>query len=117
MQSTSIDKTSNLSNGDVINLKWVLSDTLTDLEEVLKIRIKAEDTTIMVDNLKVLDTFNPFDTITVEFTGMSGSGEISIKNENTIGLNLIADKYNELSNGDVVTIRVDENTIESVIYS
>ncbi|MBR2825604.1 MAG: sigma-70 family RNA polymerase sigma factor [Solobacterium sp.] len=114
LQSTSIDKTSNLSNGDVINLKWVLSDTLTDLEEVLKIKIKAEDITITVDNLKVLDTFNPFDAITVEFEGMNGSGEISIKNENTIGLNLIADKYNELSNGDVVTIRVDENTIESV---
>lgn len=65
----SLDNDSYLSNGDVIVWEWDCD--VEEASECFGCKLKFEDIKYTVDGLKEVDSFNPFDYLTVEFSGTS----------------------------------------------
>ena len=104
-KSGSLDKSDGLSNGDEIVYTWDIEDQEI-IEDILNCKLKYSDKKFEVKGLEKVETFNPFDFITVEYSGMSPNGRVEINgNDKSVnGLNFKADKYDGLSNGDTVTV-------------
>ena len=105
-----LDKTENISNGDRITFKWDESGKET-LEEKYKISLKYGDKTLDVEGLEEAKTFNPFDHISVSFSGIAPNGEATVSINDTMpvtGLNIEADKRSGLSAGDTIKVTVGD---------
>lgn len=106
-----IENASNLSNGDVVTLKWDCSDQKA--EDYFNVKLKYSDMEYEVQGLEEVPTFNPFDYITVSYTGVAPNGkvEISIDNSQTgmWGLVFEANKEDGLRNGDEIVITATMN--------
>lgn len=112
----SLDKTTDLSNGDSVSYKWNVS--MTDkLKEKYKVEFVSEDKEFKVDSLDAVEEFDPFENLEVTFSGIApnGSAKISGSIEEVPSLYFKADKTSELKNGDIITITLDsyEDDIES----
>lgn len=112
----SLDKTTDLSNGDRVSYKWNVS--MTDkLREKYKVEFVSEDKEFKVDSLDEVEEFDPFENLEVTFSGIApnGSAKISGSIEEVPSLYFKADKTSELKNGDIITIILDsyEDDIES----
>lgn len=102
----SLDKTSNLSNGDVVTLTWDCDDELAN--EYFNCKLKYSDITYTVEDLTEVKKFNPFDYVEVSFTGISPNGDIEIiqdyEQSEMQYIKLTADKNSGLKAGDSVKI-------------
>ncbi|NLJ94413.1 MAG: hypothetical protein GX326_02805, partial [Clostridiaceae bacterium] len=103
------DKDSELSNGETITYHWNLENQGDYLiPDSSKIKLKYEDIEATVEGLEQVKTFDPFEDLTVEFTGRNGLGKINLKPDHIDnGLTYSAVNNGELSNGDEVTIEVE----------
>ena len=113
-----LDKTNNLSNGDKVTFKWDESGKET-LEEKYKIRLKYSDKTMDVEGLEEAKEFNPFDHISVSFSGIAPSGEANITVEDSMpvsNLEVEADKKNGLCVGDKIKITIGDNAEDAKDY-
>ena len=102
-----LDKTSNLSNGDEITFEWDDID-VEDIEEDFSVKITFEDKVFVVENLEEPEKFDPFEYITVTYSGIAPNGEVKISS-NSLPVSEIyfeADKTSGLKNGDVVKVTV-----------
>lgn len=111
-----IEKTSGLSNGDIITYSWDMSEGLSDY---IKCKIKCEDGSYNVSNLMEVENFDAFSDLEVSFEGIAPKGRANIIYEG-IELdrsNFICDKIDGLSNGDVVTVSIDENIISTYVQN
>lgn len=114
----SLNKDSGLSNGDIVSYVW---DCNADLAlEKYGCNLKYTDLSFSVTDLVEAETFDPFDGITVNFDGIAPHGyayfdgtPVAAAAEN---LNYIADKEDNLSNDDVVTISIDMGDTDPAIY-
>ena len=101
-----LDKRSELSNGDVVNFKWNCEDD--DAEKYFNVQLKYSDIQYTVKGLTEVGTFDPFEYVSVEFSGASPSGTAAItQNYDKTEMQYIsisADKNSGLSNGDKVTV-------------
>lgn len=114
-----LDKESELSNGDEINLTFTLQDE-KEYEQYLNIKVKSKPETIKVSNLKDIETKDVFKDIDVKFDGLSGYGNVtaSFKDESIKGSLLITDKTDNnlpvsfgqttLSNGDEIKVTIQD---------
>lgn len=67
-----LDQTSDLSNGDTVTFHWDYSEEdLALLETLLGYEFEVEDIAESVSGLQEIDTFDPFDGVTVSFAGMA----------------------------------------------
>lgn len=101
-----------LSNGDSVEYKWDVAD---DLDKLIKCKVKYSDGSYTVAGLTEIGTFEAFDDITVEFLDIAPNGRANV---NYTGSELsyydfIIDNQNNLSNGDVVTVSINESNVES----
>lgn len=107
----SADKTKNLSNGDVITYTW--DDNSDEAEEAFGVKVKYTDITYTVSGLASVNTFDAFDGVDVEFSGISPDGRATVNSLPTAaeaqGLYYTLDKNSGLSNGDTVTLTVHSN--------
>ena len=107
----SLDKSDELSNGDTITFSFDMSDDdIRKLEDDLNCKVKCEDITYTVSGLQEVETFDPFDMISVSFSGVApeGTAEVSCNDEDLDSLIAIsADPSDGLSNGDTVTVSID----------
>lgn len=105
--SGSLDKTSNLNNGDTITFHWDKVDT-EKLEDAYKIKLKYEDISETVTGLKTAEPFDPFDDISVIFEGTAPNATVRIQRKDTAlnALTYTADKTSGLNIGDEVTVTV-----------
>lgn len=113
-----LDKTNNLSNGDKVTFKWDESGKET-LEEKYKIRLKYSDKTMDVSGLEEAKEFNPFDYISVSFSGIAPNGEANITVEDSMpvsNLDVKADKKNGLCVGDKIKITIGDNAEDAKDY-
>lgn len=99
------DKASMLSNGDVITFQWDRSG-VAELEEKYKIRLTIADKEIIVSDLKEAERFDPFDFLTLEYSGVEPNGELIL---NVDGLPVkdvpfTARHTSGLSNGDRIKV-------------
>ena len=97
-----VDPDSELSNGDKVKVKFDLSkDKFKDYGIVFK------NTTVSkkVSGLKKIKKFDAFEDIELEYSGTSPEGYVYISGAPD-GLYYEADKTEELSNGDEITVKV-----------
>ncbi|MBR3825640.1 MAG: hypothetical protein IKJ39_10655 [Lachnospiraceae bacterium] len=104
-----VEKPDNLSNGDVVKLVWECETE--NAKEFFNCNLKYSDMEFKVEGLKELKTFNPFDYVTVEIEGVSPKGYASLvvdsSPEEMQYITFIADKLNDLSNGDVIVLKAN----------
>ena len=107
----SADKTKNLSNGDVVTYTW--DDNSDEAEEAFGVKVKYTDITYTVSGLASVNTFDAFDGVDVEFSGISPDGRATVNSLPTAaeaqGLYYTLDENSGLSNGDTVTLTVHSN--------
>ena len=107
----SADKTKNLSNGDVVTYTW--DDNSDEAEEAFGVKVKYTDITYTVSGLASVNTFDAFDGVDVEFSGISPDGRATVNSLPTAaeaqGLYYTLDENSALSNGDTVTLTVHSN--------
>ena len=107
----SADKTKNLSNGDVVTYTW--DDNSDEAEEAFGVKVKYSDITYTVSGLASVNTFDAFDGVDVEFSGISPDGRATVNSLPTAaeaqGLYYTLDENSDLSNGDTVTLTVHSN--------
>lgn len=112
-----LDKYSELSNGDAVNFKWNCEDK--DAERYFNVKLKYSDIKYTVKGLTKVATFDPFEYVSVEFSGVSpyGTAAISQKNDKTEmqNISLSADKSSGLSNGDKVTVTAGLWNVDSFV--
>lgn len=107
----SADKTKGLSNGDVVTYTW--DDNSDEAEEAFGVKVKYTDITYTVSGLASVNTFDAFDGVDVEFSGISPDGRAAVNSLPTAaeaqGLYYTLDENSGLSNGDTVTLTVHSN--------
>ena len=107
----SADKTKGLSNGDVVTYTW--DDNSDEAEEAFGVKVKYSDITYTVSGLASENTFDAFDGVDVEFSGISPDGRATVNSLPTAaeaqGLYYTLDENSGLSNGDTVTLTVHSN--------
>ena len=107
----SADKTKNLSNGDVVTYTW--DDNSDEAEEAFGVKVKYTDITYTVSGLASVNTFDAFDGVDVEFSGISPDGRATVNSLPTAaeaqGQYYTLDENSGLSNGDTVTLTVHSN--------
>ena len=107
----SADKTKNLSNGDVVTYTW--DDNSKEAMDAFGVKVKYTDITYTVSGLASVNTFDAFDGVDVEFSGISPDGRATVNSLPTAaeaqGLYYTLDENSGLSNGDTVTLTVHSN--------
>jgi hypothetical protein len=103
--SIDLDKSYNLVNGEEVTYSWNIDEE--NIERILDCKIKYKEKSVEVSGLEVLDTFDPFNDITVSFSGVNSEGTRSL--EYTGEMFSASDFYfsndsYDLSNGDVVIV-------------
>lgn len=117
--SGSLDKSNGLSNGDEVIYSFECDDE--EVEKYLGCKLKYSDQTFKVSGLEQVGTFNPFDGVTVSYSGIAPNGTASLsyeyENDYTHYLNYKLDKRDGLSNGDTVTLTVSISGSEDSFVS
>ena len=105
--SVTIDPNDHLSNGDEVSCAWNLNET--ELKKYVKVNLKWHDETYRVSNLEPISEFDPFEGISVSFSGMSPNGTATLEGNTSKynGLNYNLEQRNGLQNGDEVTVSVN----------
>ena len=112
--SAYLEKDSDLTNGDVVKFTWDIDKEY--IEETLKIKLKYSDMEFTVEGLTELATYDPFDNIDVTFEGYNTVAHASIHwnyGDDNVLMNHLwyeCDNYNDLSNGDELTITLYLNS-------
>lgn len=103
----SLDENSNLSNGDVITFEWNCDEEKAS--ECFGCKLKFKDIEYTVSGLKEIDSFNPFDYLTVEFSGTSPSASAECKADYSLPamqyIRFDMDKNSGLELGDTITVK------------
>lgn len=107
--SGELDKSKQLSNGETVTFKW---DSFNEdkIKEKYSVVFSHSDLKFQVSDLDIPREFDPFDYISVAYDGIAPSGNLIINKDSSnpvSGLNYRADRSDNLSNGDIVTITVE----------
>ena len=106
-ENISLDKYSELKNGDTIHAKWEFSMyTLEKMSSYIKCEVKYSDKEFKVEDLKSIPTVDLFKDIQVEFEGEAPFGRASVYNNGDYYFDYELDKKENLSNGEKVTLSV-----------
>ena len=108
------DNASGLSNGDVVGYTFKVNK---EWEDYVDCKIKYSKSSYKVKNLEEIETYDAFADLEVVFSGNNGEGvaDFTYSGEMLSEYSFSIDKESELSNGDVVTITILENAIESSV--
>ena len=115
-----VSPSENLSNGDEVVLTIDVDNSAL---ENYDFKLEGGEKKITVSGLDEVETFDPFENVTVNFSGMSPNGEASINKSGSsagIDLSYTLDKNSGLKNGDEVTVSVsvyDDMDIEEYCES
>lgn len=108
--------TRHLSNGDQLEYTIDVDD---EIAKYLKCKLKYKAGSYTVSDLEEVDTFDAFADLDVEFSGISPDGKANLNYTGTLmhSYDFSCDKTSGLSNGDVVTVTIDEDTAASYVQS
>lgn len=113
--SGSLDQSTGLSNGDKVTWTWKCEDE--DAEKYFNCKLKHSDITVDVKDLKEVPLFDPFEHITVTYSGTDGRGSLTIEKDSSADgmsyLTFTPSENSSLSNGDSVTVSVKLGTSEA----
>ncbi len=102
-----LDKSDYLSNEDSVNVSWDVDTEM--LQKYLNVKIKYKDFESKVNGLEEIETFDPFEELTVNYTGFAPNGMADVRSGSAYGyyISYNPDKTEGLSNGDVITVTVN----------
>lgn len=106
----SISPSENLSNGDEVVLKIDVDNSAL---ESYDFKLSGGEKKITVSGLDEVEAFDPFENVTVNFSGMSPNGTASVNTSDSnvdIRLNYTLDKNSGLKNGDEVTVSISSSS-------
>ncbi len=97
-----------LSNGQSVTYKWDVNSTY---EKVINCKLKYSNGSYTVKGLEEIGTFDAFDGITVEFSGVApnGSASADYSGKDLSANDFLIDKSSGLSNGDMVTVSLKQS--------
>ncbi|MCR5272891.1 MAG: zinc-ribbon domain-containing protein [Lachnospiraceae bacterium] len=103
-----------LSNGDTVEYSWSISDEYMNL---LDCNIKYEDGEYVVSGLPDVTETDIFEKLAVSFSGEEPYGEANweYSGEELSSYDFDIDKEYDLSNGDEVTVTLDEDEVDDLI--
>lgn len=106
-----LNEDSHLSNGDSISYSWDIDE---DLADYVGCKFKYKDGTYQVSDLEELEKFDAFADLTVGFTGTSpyGKAEVEYAGDELGSYCFDYEPTEGLSNGDTITVKINENGIE-----
>lgn len=115
-----LDMSSRLTNGDQVELSWDVQDVYTEdgmksIEDVLGIKLKANEKDYKVDGLEEAGTFDAFANVEVSFSGVAPNGEASFIDNNEVDLDIECSPRSGLSDGDTVTLTITNNDITRIV--
>lgn len=112
---TSVDTYTGLSNGDDIHIEWSMENQET-IEDALGVTFAYESVTEEVVGLPAVVSFDAFEDIEVVFGGVSPSGtaEIDASRSSIDPVQFTLDNDSNLKNGDVVTVTLNNEYIDSL---
>lgn len=106
--SYKLDKSERLSNGDKVKVKY---DFDNDKAAKIGLKFKGEEKAFEVKGLKKVKEINPFDDLTVEFSGMAPNAEVDITSNSSeevmSEIRFEADKSSGIAKGDKITVTVN----------
>lgn len=106
-----IDKDSDLSNGDIVKLKWNCQDEKA--EEQYNVKLKYEETEYKVEGLTEPAVIDPFEAIEVVFSGIAPFGELDVRKTSAEDIYRFMfyepSKSDGLSNGDEIVVKISGN--------
>ena len=110
-----LDATSDLTNGDVINVRWDINKK--KLEDKYECRIEFSDFSVIVEDLDPVTKYNPFDELVIQYNGIAPclSAYVDMSEMEYDFLEFEIDKTSRLNNGDVIKVTVvqDEEFINN----
>lgn len=109
-----LSKTEGLVNDEKIEYTWNIDEALFDL---VKCKLKYRGDTIKVADLKIVSTFDAFADLEVTFTGNAPYGymEYTYNGDKLNYYDFSYDKSSGLSNGDIVTVKINRTDIEYMV--
>lgn len=116
-----LSETNGLSNGDTIVYSWYSSsmtdDEIAELAKKMRVKVKYSDIEYLVDNLREVSTFDPFEGVELSFSGISPNGMAVISSYPDNGLYYEIEGETEgLENGDTVVVNIQyPNGVEEYI--
>lgn len=111
----SLNKSAELSNGDELTFRWN-SKILDEAEKYFNYKFKYSDMDFKVEGLETIKTFDPFEGVSLKFSGTSGNGKAEVVKKSQDGVYgaivYQMDVSSGLSNGDTVTV----TAVDSLSY-
>lgn len=102
------DKDDSLSNGDTVVYSWDCDDD--GFYEATGYKLKYSDISTKVKDLKEAKTFDPFENISIEYSGMAPYGTARVVDNSSeqysYYMNYAINKSESLSNGDKIVVSV-----------
>lgn len=107
-----LDKTEDLSNGDKLNYTWNIDEK--ELSKYIKCKVKYKDSSIEVRGLDKVETFDPFENLSVVFDGVGPAGYVKYEYTGDIlnNYDFYVSQEKGLSKGDTVTISIDNKNLQ-----
>ncbi|SDI97058.1 hypothetical protein SAMN04487760_101390 [Lachnospiraceae bacterium G41] len=97
-----------LSNNDVITYTWTFGgmseEEVAETCSSLGVKLNYSDIEFTVEDLEPVAYFDPFDGITIDFTGISPAGQAVVNNMPNNGLYYTLDRMTNLSNGEEIVM-------------
>ena len=114
----SVEPEDGLSNGDEVTVQITYdNDAVADFE----IQFSGEIATFTVEGLEDLVEVDPFDGLSVAFSGIAPDGAVGFSYDGTVAyinsLQFTCDKTHGLRNGDTVTVSIEGYQESASIYS
>lgn len=99
-----LDKSTGLSNGDTVKYSFMVDEN--EITSILNCELVYEDFEKTVEGLRDPETFDPFEGVTVEFSGTAPYGTATVNPSSSGSLFFELDKRDNLNNGDTVTVKI-----------
>jgi len=111
-----IDKDKLIANGDELLTTFEVNESVS---EYVNCKIKYKDDTYKVEELTKLATFDPFVDLEVTFSGIAPYGSINMvyTGSELNSYDFQASQYDNLSNGDIITIKIEDYKVEDCANS
>ena len=108
-----LNKSSELSNGDVIRYKWDARDS-KEIEDYFNIRLDADSYEYTVSGLKKAARKDVFKDVKIKFSGVAPDGEAKVISAPK-GIQYDFNKYEGLSNGNKVKLTVSMSSPDAFV--
>ena len=111
-----LDDNGNLTNAGKVKYTFEINE---DVNKYLKVNLKAKEGEYTVTGLKPVDKFDPFESLTVTYTGIAPNGYVNFDYTGDVFnyYDFSTENSYNLKNGDVITVKLGVNSNNISYYA